>query len=129
MSFKDNLERIRNEKNISQEDMAKKILCSLEEFKDLETGKREPKLQEIITIAKTLAVSTDKLLGNEAEKEEGKSSFDPLSLLSGFALPGGFAISPDDGSDYDDEDEKLALELAEMVSSIDTRRTRIETKE
>jgi len=129
MSFKENLEKIRNERNISEEDMSKELFCTLEEFKDLETGKREPKLQEIIAIAKTLAVSTDKLLGNEAEKEELKSSFDPLSLLSGFALPGGFSISPDDGSDYDEEDEKLALELAEMVSSIDTRRTRIDTRE
>jgi len=125
MKFNDNLVRLRNEKNISQEDMAKLLSCSLESFNELETGKREPGIQELLACAKILGVTTDFLLGNEEVKNETKQPFNPLSALAGMALPGGFSISPGNGDDYD-IDEELAMELAEMASAIDTKRRRKE---
>lgn len=122
MSFNKNLAKLRNNKGISEEDMAKIISCSLKEFKGLESGEREPKVQEIMEIAKCFAVSTDYLLGNEEVKKEKPKPFDPLSVLSGLALPGGFMLNSGDEREYDEEDEKLALELAEMASLIDTKR-------
>lgn len=123
MKFNDNLVRLRNEKNISQEDMAKVLSCSLESFNELETGKREPGIQELLACAKALGVTTDLLLGIEDVKNETKQPFNPLSALAGMALPGGFSLSPGNEDDYD-IDEELALELAEMASAIDTRRRR-----
>ncbi len=125
MKFNDNLVRLRNEKNIFQEDMAKLLSCSLESFNELETGKREPGIQELLACAKILGVTTDFLLGNEEVKNETKQPFNPLSALAGMALPGGFSISPGNGDDYD-IDEELAMELAEMASAIDTKRRRKE---
>ncbi len=123
--FKENLSKIREEKNISREEMARALSCSLESFNELEKGIREPGIQEILSCAKALGVTTDFLLGNEEIKESNKQPFNPLSALAGMALPGGFSISPGNGDDYD-VDEELALELAEMASAIDTRRRRKE---
>ena len=129
MSFRDNLFKLRTEKNISEEDMAKALSCTLKEFKALESDEREPKLQELIAAAKTFGVSTDYLLDNNSETpKENKKPFDPLSALAGMALPGGFSFTPGDDGDCDDVDEELALQLAEMVSAIDTKRNRKDEK-
>lgn len=127
MTFKDNFIKLRKEKNISVEDMAKALSCSLKELEDLESAKREPALDEILAAAKFFGVSTDFLLGNVQEKKESQP-FDPFSALAGLALPGGFDLNNLPQADYneDDEDEELLMELMAMVSAIDTRRVRKE---
>ncbi len=126
MSFKENLINLRTEKNISEEEMAKHLSCTVEEYKALELEKREPKLQELIACAKVFNVSTDFLLDNQEEaKKKEKKPFDPLSALAGMALPGGFSITSGEDND-DDIDEELALQLAEMASAIDIKRRRKE---
>lgn len=126
MSFKKNLAKLRIEKKITEEKMAKDLCCSLKEFQELESGEREPKLQELITTAKIFAVSTDFLLDNQEIKKEVSRPFDPFSALAGLALPGGFSLTPGNDDDYDDEDIELALELAEMATVIDINRKRKE---
>ncbi len=127
MTFKDNLIKLREEKNISMEDMARVLSCSLKELEDLESAQREPAIDEILAAAKYFGVSTDLLLGNVQEKKDSQP-FDPFSALAGLALPGGFDLKnlPQADCDDDDEDEELLMELMEMVSAIDTRRARKE---
>ncbi len=129
MSFNKKLLELRAKKNISEEEMANSLSCTLQEFKELEAGTREPKMQEILACAKVFEVTTDFLLGNESTNSEKTKSFDPLSALAGLALPRGFSFTPGSGEEYDDFDEELAIELAEMASAIDTKRNRKDTAE
>lgn len=123
MTFKENLIRLREEKNISAEDMAQALSCSLESLQELEEGKREPAIDEILASAKYLGVSTDFLLGN-VQEDKSHQAFDPMTALAGLALPGGFSLDDlaKSEKEYDDEDEELMLELMEMVTAIDIKR-------
>lgn len=121
MIFAENLKRIRNQKNISEEDMAESLSCTLADFQKIEVGEQEPKVQEIIAASEKLGVSTDCLLGLE-KKADDKKIFNPLSALAGMALPGGLLL-PDEDQD-NDIDEELARELVEMASAIDISRNR-----
>lgn len=62
MYFSSNLEWIRKKKNLTQEELAKKLGISQQGIAHYESGKREPTLDGLISIAKVLEVSIDDLL-------------------------------------------------------------------
>lgn len=61
--FKERLNDVLSENNISQNALAKKISMSQGVVNNYCTGKREPSLEVLIAICKELNVSADYLLG------------------------------------------------------------------
>ena len=121
MGFAENIKKIREDKNINEEAMTKALSCSLQRLAVLEKGHEEPSISELMAAAQFLGVTTDQLLGQVQDKVSEKP-FNPLSALAGMSLPGGFSLDATEGDA--DIDEELALELAEMVAAIDSRRHR-----
>lgn len=68
--FKDRLRQTREEKNISQTEMAKKIGIAVTTYRNYENTFREPTYDILINIAKELNVSIDYLLGNDSKKSK-----------------------------------------------------------
>lgn len=60
--FKERLRTARLKHNITQQDMADLIGVTLRAYQYYESGEREPSLQILVSIAKTLSVTTDYLL-------------------------------------------------------------------
>jgi len=73
MDFKDRLKELRLEKEMRQEDLAKKIGVSRHTITGYEIGKREPDLDKIIKLANFFDVSIDYLLGNTNIRELNKN--------------------------------------------------------
>lgn len=63
-TFAQNLKKIRKEKNLKQNEVAKIIGVSNSTYCQYENGQREPDVLKIIKIANILEVSGDVLLGN-----------------------------------------------------------------
>lgn len=63
--FQDNLIFLRQSKNLSQAKLAKELNVSKGIISLWENGKREPKSNQIILLAKFFGVTTDYLLGLE----------------------------------------------------------------
>lgn len=63
------LKKIRKEKNISQEKIAKKINTTQSTISDYERGKTEPDLATLEKIANILGCTTDELIGRTWKKE------------------------------------------------------------
>lgn len=143
MNFAQRLQELRLARNLSEEEMAGALACTVKELARLEGNEREPMMGELLAAARTFGVSTDYLLGvpgagagvspagttagvsgagKGAVAGPGGGGFNPLSALAGMALPGGFRL--EDAGGECDMDEELARELAEMVSAIDVRRNR-----
>ena len=61
--FKDRLNEVLAENNISQKALAQRIFMSQGIVNNYCTGKREPSLEVLISICKELEVSSDYLLG------------------------------------------------------------------
>lgn len=73
----ENLKRLRENRSLSRQSLADKVGISLSTLGMYEQGRREPDLQKLVSIAATLHVSTDELLGykvpvvGEYEKYKG----------------------------------------------------------
>lgn len=65
MNFGEKLKLIRNERNMSQNDLAEKANISRVSIGNYERGDRVPTSDVLLKLANALGVSTDKLLGNE----------------------------------------------------------------
>ncbi len=65
--FKKRLKELREEKNISQMELAKQTNISQSSIAKWELGKREPTAYNIVTLCKFFHVSADYLLGLEDE--------------------------------------------------------------
>jgi len=63
MNFNERLKEIRLKRELTQEELAQKINISSSSISLYERGDREPNLNTLINISKTLNVSTDYLLG------------------------------------------------------------------
>lgn len=63
MTFGDRLKKIRQEKNISREELAKKLKISYSAISKYETNTRFPDQQTLLKISKILGTTTDYLLG------------------------------------------------------------------
>ena len=85
--FSQNLQKIRSEKNLSQEQLADKIGVSRQTISAWESGKASPELDKITAISKLFSVSIDELVGEiktEArnfDKKEYEKNYSKIALL------------------------------------------------
>lgn len=92
MNFKENLKKLRKEKNISQEQLAKKLNISRQAISKWESGKAYPDIDNLILLRNIFNVSLDELIVNEkADKEKSINQEEH--------------VSSDNSDSYDEEDE------------------------
>lgn len=82
----DNIRRIREEKRLSQKELAAAIGVAPTQYSRVETGKVMPALKTLIKIAKTLDVPLDALVNNDGAATaevnvKDKSLFDKVRLI------------------------------------------------
>ena len=65
MSLSENLQRLRKEKGLSQEDVAQKLFVSRQSVSKWENGNAEPGVENLMALAKLYGVTLDELVGNE----------------------------------------------------------------
>ncbi|MDE7082883.1 MAG: helix-turn-helix domain-containing protein [Clostridia bacterium] len=65
MKFQERLKELRNEKELSQQELAKELKVSQRSISSWETGFRQPDFETLSLIAKYFDVTTDYLLGLE----------------------------------------------------------------
>ena len=63
------LRDLRNEKNLSQKQLAKRVGVNASTIALYETGDRRPSLQRLIDLSRALGVTTDFLLGLSRQKD------------------------------------------------------------
>jgi transcriptional regulator with XRE-family HTH domain len=68
MPFAEKLSKFRNERGITQQEMAKLIGVGIAQVRRYEKGKSSPTLEVIKNIARTLGISADELIFDEAER-------------------------------------------------------------
>lgn len=78
--FQERLKELREQNNIKQEEMAKKLNISTSAYGYYEQGRNEPSLETIQAIAETFHVSTDYLLGLKDNKRSDIQSISDLQL-------------------------------------------------
>lgn len=64
--FRERLRQTREEKNISQTEMASKLGIAVTTYRNYENTSREPNYDILVNISKVLNVSIDYLLGNDS---------------------------------------------------------------
>lgn len=85
--FSQNLQKIRSEKNLSQEQLADKIRVSRQTISAWESGKASPELDKITAISKLFSVSIDELVGeikteaSNFDKKEYEKNYSKIALL------------------------------------------------
>ncbi len=80
MSFGNNLKKIRQENNLTQEELAKKINTSRSNIANYENDKNMPSIDILNKLSETFNCSTDYLLG-KSDIKNPENSNDPLGLL------------------------------------------------
>ena len=65
MSLHKNLQRLRKEKGLSQEDVAQKLFVSRQSVSKWENGNAEPGVENLKALARLYGVTLDELVGNE----------------------------------------------------------------
>lgn len=65
IKFQERLKELRNEKELSQQELAKELKVSQRSISSWETGFRQPDFETLSLIAKYFDVTTDYLLGLE----------------------------------------------------------------
>ena len=85
--FSQNLQKIRSEKNLSQEQLADKIGVSRQTISAWESGKASPELDKITAISKLFSVSIDELVAeiktqaSNFDKKEYEKNYSKIALL------------------------------------------------
>lgn len=85
--FSQNLQKLRSEKNLSQEQLADKIGVSRQTISAWESGKASPELDKITAISKLFSVSIDELVGeikteaSNFDKKEYEKNYSKIALL------------------------------------------------
>lgn len=92
MNFKENLKKLRKEKNISQEQLAEKLNISRQAISKWESAKAYPDIDNLILLRDIFNVSLDELMVNE-KTDKGKS------------INQEEYVSSDNKDSYDEEDE------------------------
>lgn len=69
MNFAENLKRIRDEKNLSQQELAKKLEVAQSTIAMWEANQRTPKLGELNRLAMVLGITVNRLLGQPKERK------------------------------------------------------------
>lgn len=95
--FYENLKLAREQKGLSQKDVAEKIGVAKSTYSLYESGNREPNVQTIKKIANALDVSADELLGIDTE---------PITLAAHF-----------EGDEYTEDELDEIRQFAEFVKN------------
>lgn len=70
MSFGENLQFLRKQKNITQEQLAEMVDCSSAHISHIETGNTIPSVEMLITIINKLGISSDAILCDSVHKAD-----------------------------------------------------------
>ena len=84
MEIHEALKRFREDKNISQRQVAEKMSITYQQWQQYEYGKQVPSAKFIVNLAKTFEVTTDYLLG--LTDEPNPPQFDMEEIQKAFAL-------------------------------------------
>ena len=79
MSLGENLQRLRKEKGLSQEDVAQKLFVSRQSVSKWENGNAEPGVKDLAALADMFGVTLDELVGNAAAENRLSADFEPDS--------------------------------------------------
>lgn len=93
MPFAEKLSKFRNERGMTQQEMAKLIGVGIAQMRRYEKGKSAPTLEVIKNIARTLGISADELIFDEAERVAAAKILD-RKLLEQFEMVS--KLSPSD---------------------------------
>jgi len=74
MTLAENLQRLRKERGLSQEEVAQKLYLSRQSVSKWENGGAEPGVDNLIALAKLYGVTVDELVGNIPEPQEEEHS-------------------------------------------------------
>ena len=85
MPFAEKLSKFRNERGMTQQEMAKLIGVGIAQMRRYEKGKSAPTLEVIKNIARTLGISADELIFDEAERVAAAKILD-RKLLEQFEM-------------------------------------------
>lgn len=77
MSLGENLQRLRKEGGLSQEDVAQKLFVSRQSVSKWENGNAEPGVENLKALAKLYGVTLDELMGNVTAEGELPTDFEP----------------------------------------------------
>lgn len=111
MPFSEKLSKLRNERGLTQQDMAKLIGVGIAQMRRYEKGKSSPTLDVIKNIARTLGVSADELIFDKDERVAAAKILD-RRLLEQFELIS--RLSP-----HDKEAVKIILESMIIKSRLE----------
>lgn len=111
MPFSERLSKLRNERGLTQQEMAKLIGVGIAQMRRYEKGKSSPTLDVIKNIARTLGVSADELIFDKDERVAAAKILD-RRLLEQFELIS--RLSP-----HDKEAVKIILESMIIKSRLE----------
>ena len=77
MSLSENLQRLRKEKGLSQEDVAQKLFVSRQSVSKWENGAAEPGVENLKALANLYGVTLDELMGNVTAENRLSTDFEP----------------------------------------------------
>ena len=77
MSLGENLQRLRKEKGLSQEDVAQKLFVSRQSVSKWENGAAEPGVENLKALANLYGVTLDELMGNVPAEDRLSTDFEP----------------------------------------------------
>lgn len=69
MNYQENLRKIREERGISEEQIAELLSRSRQSYRNIEKGKSKLKIRDLITLAEFYGVTSDHLLGLDQESQ------------------------------------------------------------
>lgn len=78
-TFKDRLKQLRNEKNLTQEELAKYIGTTRATLASWETGRREPDMETLRKLSDYFNVTLDWLIGNTDIRNQADEITDAIS--------------------------------------------------
>ncbi|MGT2828967.1 helix-turn-helix domain-containing protein [Streptococcus hillyeri] len=92
--FAEQLKKLRQEKNISQEDLAQELFISRQAISKWENGAATPDLENLVKLSEILTVSLDELVkGEKRSSDNQEDDDDNLHLLRGRE----YVINPETG--------------------------------
>lgn len=108
MTFGNILKKLRQDNNLTQDELAKKIDTSRSNIANYENGKNMPSVDILEKLAKLFDCTTDYLLGKSDIRNPEKAQEDPLGLAKiGFSM-----------KDYNPPTNKQREQLAELIKVV-----------
>lgn len=80
MNFSTNLRKLRNENNLSQEELAEILDVSRQSISKYEQGKAYPEIDRLIILSEKFSVSIDSLLSNRKDVDETSTQENALTM-------------------------------------------------